>query len=250
MHDCLIAFGSNEGDSKTIFENAVHLLAESQGLRVSEVSMTHQTTPVGGPENQEPYLNAAIRIETRLSVFDVHHRIAKIETELGRQRRQRWGSRRIDLDLLLFDQQQINTDNLIVPHPRMSFRRFVLQPALEIAADMVHVTSGRTISQLVSRLDASEKLILCVCPASQNRNVAKVRCKVPLDWSLRVVNDETEFEKHTPWAKLVSYFQESTWENELGLFQTARAFSGPTVQLSCDLEATAVELMAAIQAMK
>jgi 7,8-dihydro-6-hydroxymethylpterin-pyrophosphokinase len=108
---------------------------------------------VGGPSGQSAFLNAAVLLETSLAPEALHGRLQQIERQLGRQRRERWGARRLDLDLLLSDERVIRTAELTVPHPRMAFRRFVLEPAAEAAPDMVHPTIGWSVAQLRAHLD-------------------------------------------------------------------------------------------------
>ena len=162
MHECLIAFGSNEGNRQEAYLAVVQRLNQTQGLQVIATSTLLVTDAVGSQSQQSEYLNGAIGIESSLEPAGLHQRLIEIENELGRVRRERWGSRTIDLDLLLYGQEQVYTENLVVPHPRMSFRRFVLEPASQIAGHMVHPPSGQTLQQLVSRLNEADDLILCV----------------------------------------------------------------------------------------
>jgi 2-amino-4-hydroxy-6-hydroxymethyldihydropteridine diphosphokinase len=151
MVDCLIAFGSNQGDREGAYEAAVTSLDECQEVKVVAASKLHVTMAVGGPEDQSSYLNGAIRLSTSLSGDELHRLLIQTENDLGRVRSDRWGARTIDLDLLLYGENQINTSKLTVPHPRMSFRRFVLEPASEIAAEMMHPPSRLTIGQLFEK---------------------------------------------------------------------------------------------------
>ena len=95
-------------------------------------------------------MNAAALLETDLPPAALLAALQDIERRLGRIRAERWGPRTIDLDLLLYDQLELETPELILPHPRMSFRRFVLGPAAEIAAEMAHPVCGNTIGGLVT----------------------------------------------------------------------------------------------------
>jgi 7,8-dihydro-6-hydroxymethylpterin-pyrophosphokinase len=107
---------------------------------------------VGGPPGQSNYLNAAAIIETENSPQAMLAQLQHIEMQLGRERRERWGERTLDLDLLLHDQCVLHSPSLVVPHPRLPFRRFVLTPAAEIAGDLTHPTTGFSIRELLSRL--------------------------------------------------------------------------------------------------
>ena len=158
--DCLVAFGSNEGKSLVIYRDVHKRLAD---FAVGDViaSQPVVTVAVGGPK-QNDFLNAAFRFSTELSPANLHQALIDIESEFGRKRRQRWGARRIDLDLLLYNDQVCSDDKLKIPHPRMSFRRFVLEPACEIAAEMKHPTSGLTIAELLSRLNLNKNDLLWI----------------------------------------------------------------------------------------
>ena len=162
MHDCLISFGSNLGDGFGLLERAVDYLRASKGITELRVSPSIRTPPVGGPPGQSDYVNAAIRLQTVLSAAALHQRLLAAEAELGRVRRGRWGSRTVDLDLLLYGELQIVTDSLTVPHPRMSYRRFVLQPAVPIAAEMKHPVCGCRLGHLLECLERKPNRILLV----------------------------------------------------------------------------------------
>ncbi len=154
-HDCLIAFGSNLGQSDRILAEVVRRLDGHQEVSSIVVSRCHTTPAVGGPIGQNQYTNACLRFGWGQPPEELMSFLLKIELDLGRERAVRWASRNVDLDLLLFGEHVIDrgSDGLILPHPRMSFRRFVLEPAVEIAAEMVHPESGLTISDLINHLD-------------------------------------------------------------------------------------------------
>lgn len=151
--DSLISFGSNLGRRHDFLTAAMESLWEVDGLQNLVTSDPVVTKAVGGPEDQPNFLNAVFRVTTTLTAQALHQHLIEIEEQLGRQRRTRWDSRKIDLDLLLHGQEVINEPDLMVPHARMSFRRFVLQPAMEIAADMVHPSSGCTIGELFAKIN-------------------------------------------------------------------------------------------------
>lgn len=148
MPRCLIGIGANLGDRADSMSRAVERLAASEGVKLLAQSRNLETEPVGGPTGQGAYLNAAALIETSLAPEPLLDLLQQIEGELGRQRLVRWGARSIDLDLLLYDQLELSTPRLVIPHPRLAVRRFVLEGAAEIAGEMVHPSLGRTIEQL------------------------------------------------------------------------------------------------------
>ncbi len=263
MHDCLIAFGSNEGNSTQIFGQAVKRIGEITEINVLASSRPLQTDPVGGPDGQASYLNAAIRIQTSLGAQELHRELVKVENDLGRKRRQRWGSRKIDLDLLLYGRLELETKSLTLPHPRMSFRRFVLQPASEIASDMVHASSGQTIEQLLAALDQPENLVLFVsklefstaelAAAELVKHEAQIQGLLPAEWRLEIVSDQQQLEQKGRLAKLVCFVgQPGHVQRGLGspLIQAAVSFPGPTLRLSEDLEKSKMEIKAAFEAIK
>ena len=106
------------------------------GLHVTASSRVWETTPVGGPP-QPDYLNAVIRVETDLSARDLLDTARRVEARLGRVRKERWGARTLDVDILLYDAEQIDESDLVVPHPRLAERAFVLLPLLELEPDPV-----------------------------------------------------------------------------------------------------------------
>ncbi len=155
MPACLIALGSNLGPREHTLERAVAALGRGPSVRVVAVSRWRATRPVGGPAGQPPFLNGAVLIETALDPQSLLEALASIERELGRTREERWGPRTIDLDLLLYGDRVVESPGLMVPHPSMAWRRFVLEPAAEIAPQMLHPTTGWTIARLLEHLDTS-----------------------------------------------------------------------------------------------
>ena len=178
MTTSLIAFGANLGNRVETFERACQQLSAHEEITVVARSQHHQTSPIGGPAGQEDFLNAAILIDTSLSAQQLLVRLQAIETQLGRRRQQRWDRRPIDLDLLLYDTLTLEDDQLEVPHPHMAFRRFVLEPAVEIAPTLVHPTSGWSIQQLHAHLDHAKNYLALVGPAGSGKtDVARVVCE-------------------------------------------------------------------------
>ncbi len=167
MTAALVALGSNLGDRRQNLQRAVALLAATPGIQVKDISRLRATRPIGGPAGQMEFLNGAALLETSLSPEQLRAAMAEVETVLGRVRPQTssaWGSRTIDLDLLLYGQETIETPDLIVPHPRMAFRRFVIEPAAEIAPDWRHPTIGWTMAELRDHLRDAPNYIAIAGP--------------------------------------------------------------------------------------
>jgi len=162
MPRMLVALGANLGQRKAAIERALELLKRHSTPGSFHVSRLHETQPVGGPSGQGAFLNAAAAFDTLLSPGALHAEMQKIETELGRQRIERWGARLIDLDLLLYDEQVIITPELQVPHPRLAFRRFVLEPAADVAPDRIHPIVGWSIERLLEHLNHAPPYVALV----------------------------------------------------------------------------------------
>ena len=128
-----LSLGSNVGDRLETLTAAIFVLHESDGIAVGDVSGIYETAPWGGVE-QDPYLNCCVRVVTSLGPTELLDELQATETAFGRDRdhEERWGPRPLDIDLLLYGEQEIATDRLTVPHPRMGERAFVLVPLMEI----------------------------------------------------------------------------------------------------------------------
>jgi 2-amino-4-hydroxy-6-hydroxymethyldihydropteridine diphosphokinase len=169
MPRCLIALGANLGERRETLARAVELFHGEPHVTNFAPSRWHETAPVGGAAGQGTFLNGAATCDTTLSPTELHGLLRRIENELGRTRGQRWAARLLDLDLLLYDEHVIATPELIVPHPRMAFRRFVLEPAVEVAADMVHPTIGWSMQQLLAHLNAAVPYVALLGPGDAER---------------------------------------------------------------------------------
>lgn len=135
MSVCYIGLGSNLGDRKQNIGLAITKINKLQNTKVMKQSSLIETSPVGGPP-QGDFLNAVIEIQTALSPAELLCNLQAIESELGRVRTIKNAPRTIDLDILLFNNQKINQKDLIVPHPHIGKRDFVLKPLEEIAPDI------------------------------------------------------------------------------------------------------------------
>jgi 2-amino-4-hydroxy-6-hydroxymethyldihydropteridine diphosphokinase len=152
-----IAVGANLGDRRRNIEEAVRTLGLTHGVRVTRVSSLLENPAVGGPAGSPDFLNGVVEVETTLGPHALLHVLLDIERSMGRQRNERWEPRVIDLDLVLYGDQIIQTLNLVIPHPRMHERRFVLKPLAELAPDVVEPVAGITIRELLADLDTPEQ---------------------------------------------------------------------------------------------
>lgn len=132
MKICYIGIGSNLGDRRKNIKIAVEKIKELKDTQVIKVSKIFETEPVGGPVAQEKYLNGALKISTALAPKALLKGLQRIEIELGRKKTVRNAPRVIDLDILFYADRIIRTKDLIVPHPRLFEREFVLKPLGQI----------------------------------------------------------------------------------------------------------------------
>lgn len=148
-----IALGSNLGDRDGHLRRAVDAIGRLPGTRLIASSSSHQTAPVGDVA-QGMYLNAAVIVRTTLGARALLDCLLDIERLAGRDRtkEQRWGPRTLDLDLILYGDAAVAEPGLIVPHPRMHERAFVLAPLAEIAPAWIVPGQGRTVADLLARL--------------------------------------------------------------------------------------------------
>lgn len=151
-HLAYVALGSNLGDKEANLQKAVQLLAE-HGVEVVKTSSFLCTEPYGVTD-QPQFLNAVCCVRTDLEPEELLYLLLSIEQEMGRVRLRHWGERNIDLDLLLYENQILTTDDLKLPHPDMQNRDFVLLPLAEIAPALVHPVLGKTIACLAEELQA------------------------------------------------------------------------------------------------
>lgn len=198
---CLVAVGSNRGDRFELVRQAVAWLRSDpriQSLRVSHLQESaaiigsrgrSEQQPSAIDDSSTPYLNGAIYFETHLSAQAVLDLLLELESRAGRRRTERWGSRELDLDLLLYNEMICQTRHLTLPHPRMVFRRFVLEPAVELAPAWRHPTTGWQLRELLEHLDRTPPY-LAICGPRANQLAIELA-----DWRpLRLVRDPVEEE--------------------------------------------------------
>jgi 2-amino-4-hydroxy-6-hydroxymethyldihydropteridine diphosphokinase len=147
-----IALGANLGDREHNIRSALSQLKQTDGISIVQVSSLLENPAVGGPPNSPPFLNAAAELKTTLGSHALLHHLLEIEQQLGRIHRERWEPRPIDMDVLLYGDHIISSQELVVPHPLMHERRFVLQPLAEIAPEAVHPVLQMTIAGLLENL--------------------------------------------------------------------------------------------------
>jgi 2-amino-4-hydroxy-6-hydroxymethyldihydropteridine diphosphokinase len=147
-----ISIGSNLGDRIENCRQAIAWLKRSGKVANLAVSSAWETEPVG-KEDQPRFVNLAVVFETGLSPHRLLDLCQDIENRMGRVRRERWGPRLIDLDLLLVDDRIVQDERLVLPHERMHQRRFVLAPLAEVAPGMLHPGRNMTVMEMLSALD-------------------------------------------------------------------------------------------------
>src|SRR5215470_9843201 len=159
-HRAFIGIGSNLGDRKANYFEAIDRIQKLPATRIVKQSSLYESEPLGDAKTW--FVNAVIEVETESSATDLLKRLKGIETAMGRKRvkGKRWGSRIIDLDILLFNSEIISSRNLKVPHPEMQNRRFVLAPLSELAPQMIHPKLAVSVSELLASLKDSKKIHL------------------------------------------------------------------------------------------
>ena len=146
-----IGIGSNLGDKISNCRCAIEQMSQLPGCQVSACSSLFKTEPEGVTE-QDWYINCVSRLTTVLSPFQLIKALLSVERAMGRRRRRRWEARIIDLDILLFGQEIIRAHNLVIPHPLLHERRFVLEPLAQLAPETMHPVLKVTIRHLLNGL--------------------------------------------------------------------------------------------------
>jgi len=156
----IIAFGGNLGHVRHSFFGARDMLAAEDDISLLSSSRMYRSAPMG-PQDQPDYLNAAVLIQCSLSALHLLHRMQVIEQHFGRKRdAQRWGERTLDLDLIAYDDTQMQSDELTLPHPGMQDRLFVLQPLHDICPEWQHPVTGKSVTHMLQQLIQAGKIPL------------------------------------------------------------------------------------------
>ena len=147
INQLFLSLGGNLGNTREIFEGAYPLIEKKIG-NISVYSSIYQTE-AWGPIPQADFLNQVLLVSTTLSAQDCLTEMLAIEKEFGRERKERWGPRTLDLDILYYSDITIAEEDLTVPHPRIAERKFILTPLVEIAPFYVDPTSGKSMVELL-----------------------------------------------------------------------------------------------------
>lgn len=153
-----LGLGSNLGDRIAHLQSGVDHLAAQPRVRVDEVSSVYETAPVGGP-SQGLYLNLAVRVATTVSPRGLLHACHRAEQAAGRVRRERWGPRPLDVDVLLYGDRTLRTRRLVVPHPRLTERAFALVPLIEVAPGAA-LPDGRPLVSVLRDLAPIDDIVM------------------------------------------------------------------------------------------
>lgn len=153
MNQVFVALGTNIEPTEEHLNDALKLLEEHRGIVIQSKSSIYVTAPVGYID-QEDFLNMVIAIETSLSAIELLNFCQEIERSLGRRKTICFGPRTIDLDILVYNQEDRKTERLIIPHPRMHERAFVLIPLEEIAAGLIIPTLEKSVGDLIEGLSS------------------------------------------------------------------------------------------------
>ena len=155
-HEAFVAFGSNLGDKEKFIDEAIKALSNLPQINIVAISDKIVTEPYGNVE-QDVFLNGVMKIETLLPADELLQILQKVEEHAGRERKIHWGPRTLDLDIIFYDDDIISEDDLIVPHPDMKNRDFVLKPLMQIAPYKLHPVYRKTISDMYAELMAKKQ---------------------------------------------------------------------------------------------
>ncbi|WP_100405959.1 2-amino-4-hydroxy-6-hydroxymethyldihydropteridine diphosphokinase [Bacillus solitudinis] len=154
-HNVYLALGSNIGDRSSYLEQAINQLLNHDQIEFVSRSSIYETEPVGYID-QQSFLNMVVNVKTTLSPEKLLEEVQKIEAECGRIRDVRWGPRTLDLDILLYDEENMEMENLCIPHPRMWERAFVVVPLIELNPKLFVATLDKTIQEVYKEIPDKE----------------------------------------------------------------------------------------------
>ncbi len=163
MSKTFISLGSNIEEPLRQISIAYHNIKQHPQLTPLARSHVYRSAP-HGPLDQPDFLNAVVAVDTALSPRDLLKALQKIESSMGRIRARRWGERCIDLDLLLYDDIEFHTSDLVIPHPRMNKRLFVLEPLIELMGVNQSIPNGSTLGQLKAECEKQTIVVWCAFP--------------------------------------------------------------------------------------
>ncbi|GAB2996991.1 2-amino-4-hydroxy-6-hydroxymethyldihydropteridine diphosphokinase [Cyclobacterium sediminis] len=155
MHQVVLGLGGNMGDRLSLLDKASKLLVQKMNLE--KASSIYHTAAWGG-NSQGAYLNQVLVLNTSMKAEECLNFIQQIEKQLGRKREVKWGDRTMDIDILYFDNEIINTERLKVPHPQMTLRNFVLVPLVEVLPDYIHPEFGKSSVELMQACEDKLKV--------------------------------------------------------------------------------------------
>ena len=154
----LLSLGSNIGEREDIINEAINTINNNYGINVNRAGI-YETEPVGYLD-QNWFLNTCILMETKVNPENLLKYLKNLEIELGRQHRERWKEREIDIDILLYEDKVIENNTIEVPHPRMHKRKFVLVPAVDIAGEMKHPKLNMNLNELLVNCEDESEVLL------------------------------------------------------------------------------------------
>ena len=174
MAEAALGLGTNLGDREAALARAVALLEQMPDIEVTAISGLYASAP-WGVEDQPDFLNLCLLIETDLGPMQLLHACKAVEAALGREARERWGPREMDVDVLLMPGIELDTETLAIPHPRMAERRFVLEPLAEIAPDWL--LDGESVKSRTAALRQRAADQVCERDEAATRRFAELRAR-------------------------------------------------------------------------
>ena len=199
MSHAVLSIGSNLGDRAAHLQSAVARLERHARVRVAAVSRWYETAPAGCGPSQDAFLNGALLVETSLEPLQLLDWTQEVERQGGRRRDEVWGPRTIDIDIVLLDHAVFHSPRLELPHPRSAYRRFMIEPAAEIAPEWIHPHVGWTLRELEQFLRTTPRYAVIIGGATAEREslVQRVQARVPLRWLRRADSMTSAALRHT-----------------------------------------------------